>query len=121
MTEPLNETPRLNAKELFTKAAVERFQEKVSDIERSDLRHYNQLITHFDDKAIHAALSKFQVPIEARVTVYGGFAGQFAEFLRRIGMRVIFTDAMVEWVEQTRRMGFESFKVSAQEMPKELV
>ena len=72
MTEPLNETPRLNAKELFTKAAVERFQEKVSDIERSDLRHYNQLITHFDDKAIHAALSKFQIPIEARVTVYGG-------------------------------------------------
>lgn len=121
MTEPLDETPKLDTKELFTKAAVERFQKRASDIERSDLRHYNQLITQFDDSAIHAALSKFQIPIEARVTVYGGFTGQFAESLRRIRMMVIFTDPMAEWVEQARRMGFESFKVSAQEMPKELV
>jgi len=121
MTEPLGETPELEMKELFTKVAVERFKKRKGDIERSNLRHYNQLVAQFDDSAIRFALSKFQIPIQTRVTAYGGFTGQFAESLKKIGMRVIFTDPMAEWVEQARKMGFESFKVAAQEMPKELV
>lgn len=121
MTEPLGETPELKMKELFTKVAVERVKKREGDIERSNLRHYNQLVTQFDDSAIRFALSKFQIPIQTRVTVFGGFTGQFAESLKRIGMRVIFTDPMAEWVEQARKMRFESFKVAVQEMPKELV
>lgn len=120
MTEPLSETPELKMKELFTKVAVERFNMRKGDIERSNLRHYNQLVTQFDGSTIRFALSKFKIPVQTRVTVYGGFTGQFAESLKRIGMRVIFTDPMAEWVEQARKMGFESFKVAVQEMPKEL-
>ena len=121
MTEPLGETPELKMKEIFTKVAVESFKNRKGDIERSNLRHYNQLVAQFDDSTIRFALSKFRIPIQARVTVYGGFTGQFAESLKRIGIRVIFTDPMTEWVEQARKIGFESFKVAVQEMPKELV
>lgn len=120
-TEPLGETPKLNTEELFTKAAVERFKKREDDIERSNLRHYNQIVTQFDGSAIRFALSKFHIPIKTRVTVYGGFTGQFAESLMMVGMRVVFTDPMAEWVEQARETGFESFKVAVQEMPKELV
>jgi len=121
MTEPLRETPKLNMKELFTKAAVEKFKRRRDDIKRSDLRHYNQIVTQFDDSAIRFALSKFKIPIETRVTIYGGFTGQFAKSLMMVGMRVIFTDPMDEWVEQAREAGFESFKFAVQEIPKELV
>ncbi len=121
MTEPLGEKPELKTKELFTRVAVERFRNRRSEIERSNLRHYNQIVTQFDDSTIRFALSKFKIPIQTRVTVYGGFTGQFAESLNRIGMRVIFTDPMAEWVEQARKMGFEPFKFTIQEMPRELV
>lgn len=108
-------------KELFTKAAVERFKKREDDVKKSELRHYNQIVTQFDGSAIRLALSKFQIPIKIRVTVYGGFTGQFAKSLMMVGMRVIFTDPMAEWVEQAREAGFESFKVAVQEMPKELI
>lgn len=117
----MGETPELNMKELFTKAAVERFKKREDDVKRSELRHYNQIVTQFDGSAIRLALSKFQIPIKTRVTVYGGFTGQFAKSLMMVGMMVIFTDPMVEWVEQAREAGFESFKVAVQEMPKELI
>ena len=121
MTEPLGEKPKLLSKELFTKAAVDRFKSGKGDIERGNLRHYNQLVTQFDDAEIRVALSKLHIPIQARVTIYGGFTGQFAHCLRRIGMRVIFTDPMTEWVEQAKEMGFEAYEFAVQEMPKEIV
>lgn len=121
MTEPLGERPKLAKEEFFTKVAVKRFKKREGHIEKSDLRHYNQLVTQFGDSTIRFALSKFQIPIQARVTVYGGFTGQFAASLRRIGISVIFTDPMAEWVEQARNMGFDSLKVTVQEMPMELV
>jgi hypothetical protein len=121
MTEPLSETAELYRKELFTEAAVEKFKRGDSDIEKGDLRHYNQLVTKFDDSAIRSALSKFRIPIQSQITVFGGFTGQFAESLRRIGMSTIFTDPMEEWVEQARKKGFESHRVPVQDMPRELV
>lgn len=121
MSEPLGETPKPNMEELFTKATVDKFLIRAGDIEKKYLRHYNQLVTRFDDSSIRAVLAKFGIPIEARVTVYGGFTGQFAESLRRIGMRVVFTDPMAEWVEHARNIGFESLKVSGQEIPGELL
>jgi hypothetical protein len=101
MTEPLGETPEFHTKEFFTKAAVERFKKRRDDIERCNLRHYNQIVTQFDGSAILSALSKFQIPIKTRVTVYGGFTGQFAESLMKIGMMVVFTDPMAEWVDRS--------------------
>lgn len=100
---------------------MEKFKKGGSDIERSKLRHYNQLVTQFDDSAIRFALSKFKIPIQTRITVYGGFTGQFANSLKRVGMKVVFTDPLEEWVKQAKQRGFESFRVAVQEIPKELV
>ncbi len=105
----------------FHQSRRRRFKKRRDDIKRSDLRHYNQIVTQFNDSVIRFALSKFKIPIETRVTIYGGFTGQFAKSLMKVGMRVIFTDPMDEWVEQAKEAGFESFKFSVQEMPQELV
>jgi hypothetical protein len=121
MSEPLSETPRLIEQELFTKVAVEKFKKGKSDLEKSKLRHYNQLVTQFDDSATRFALSKFKIPIQTRTTVYGGFTGQFADSLKRVGMKVVFTDPLEEWVEQATQKGFESFRFAVQEIPRELV
>lgn len=121
MSEPLEEKPNLKMQELFTKSAVEKFQRTPNEIERKYLRHYNQLTKYFDDAAIHTALSRFGIPDEARVTVFGGFTGQFAESLRRAGMKVIFTDPLPEWIDQAAKKGFESYRTSVQELPRELL
>jgi hypothetical protein len=120
-SEPLQEIIELNQKEFFTKVAVEKFRKEEKDIEKSRLRHYNQLITQFDDSATRFVLSKLKIPIQARATIYGGFTGEFADSLRRVGMSVVFTDPLEEWVEQAMKKGFISFKLAVQQIPKELI
>lgn len=100
---------------------MEKFKKGGSDIEKSKLRHYNQLATQFDDSTIRFALSKFKIPIPTRITVYGGFTGQFADSLKRVGMKVVFTDPLEEWVEQAKQKGFKSFRVAVQEISTELI
>lgn len=78
MSEPLGEKTRLTEEELFTTAAMKKFQMNPESVEKKCLRHYSQLVTHFDDASIGAKLTKVRIPIEARVTIYGGFTGQLA-------------------------------------------
>jgi hypothetical protein len=120
MTEPLGETPELH-NALFTKDIVEKYKDDKSSFEKNKLRHYDQLVTKFDQTAIRNALLKFKIPTNIRVTVYGGYTGQFALALREMGMKVIFTDPMIEWVNEAEKNGFESLKLSIQEFPRELI
>lgn len=120
-TEPLEETPKISLKEIFEKSAVEKFISDPVQIEVDRLRHYNQLVTHFDDDSLRFTLHKFKIPFGCLTTVFGGYTGQFAETLRRIGMHVVFTDPLQEWVEEASRKGFEASKLSVQEMPSELL
>jgi hypothetical protein len=107
--------------ELFTSAAVERFRTSEGTIEAEQKKHYNQVKVRFNADSIQSVLAKFKIPNDARATVFGGYTGQFAEALRKVGMQVVFTDPMPEWAEAARNKGFESYRLSVQEIPRELL
>lgn len=121
LSDPLDHALNLQMKEFFTLEAVQKFKAAESTIEAGERRHYNQLKVRFDDQSISSVLSKFKVPKDLRTTVYGGYTGEFAEALRRLGMRVVFTDPLPEWVEAAKSKGFEAYRYSAQEIPRELL
>lgn len=121
MTEPLNDPIEVLMIDFFTKEAVDKFLNNAASIEENDLRYYNQLNAKLKDSAIRFTLSKFKIPIQTRVTVYGGFTGQFAESLKVAGMSVVFTDPIQHWVKQAKKMGMESYKFTVQEIPRELI
>jgi hypothetical protein len=121
LSDPLGDAPNLQTKELFTLEAVARFRTSESAIEAGQRRHYNQVKIKFDDQSISSVLAKFKIPKDARTAVYGGYTGEFAEALRRLGMQVVFTDPMPEWVEAARNKGFEAHRLSVQEIPRELL
>jgi len=121
LSEPLDDAPNLQMKEVFTLEAVERFRTSESTIETGQRRHYNQVKIRFDDQSILSVLAKFKIPKDARTTVYGGYTGEFAEALRRLGMQVVFTDPIPEWVEVAKNKGFEAYQLSAQEIPRGLL
>jgi hypothetical protein len=56
-----------------------------------------------------------------RVTIFGGYTGQFASCLRSIGLQIVFTDPLVEWVEKAISDGFEGYKYAAEEIPRDLI
>jgi hypothetical protein len=105
----------------YTKSAVEKFQSTPSEIPKDHLRHYSQTTVRFDDSAVLRVLNKFKIPLNSHVTVYGGYTGQFAECLRRIGMQVVFTDPLEEWVENASSKNFEAHCLSVQQIPKDLL
>jgi len=121
LSDPLGDAPDLQMKELFTLEAVARFRTSEGAVEAGQRRHYNQVKVKFDDQSIASVLAKFKIPKDARTTVYGGYTGEFAEALRRLGMQVVFTDPMPEWVEAARKKGFEAHQLSVQEIPRELL
>jgi hypothetical protein len=121
LSDPLDGAPNLQMKEFFTLEAVQKFKAAGSAIEAGERRHYNQSKVKFDDQSISSVLSKFKIPKDVRTTVYGGYTGEFAEALRRLGMRVVFTDPLPEWVEAAKGKDFEAYRYSAQEIPRELL
>ena len=85
-------------------------------------RHYSQLETNFQAKEIEKLLQKLDIPFDdTRVTIFGGYTGQFASCLRDIGMKVIFTDPLEEWVRQAPSEGFEAYQFTAEQIPKKLL
>jgi len=121
MSNPIGDVAQLYQPELFSKAAVETFKVSPEKIEAEKHYHYNQIRTEFDDAAILAVLKKWKVPTDLRTTVFGGYIGQFAQALRRIGMKVTFTDASQEWVDSAKAAGLEAFRYPVQELPRTLV
>jgi len=105
----------------FSASAVRKFQTDRASINPELLRHYNQLGVAFDNAEVQKTLYKFRIPSSLRATVYGGYTGQFAECLRSVGMHVVFTDPIQEWVDAAHKKGFESHRLSVQEIPRDMI
>ena len=119
--EPLDEEPELDSMELFSAEAVERFRKTPDLVKLDEQKHYNQLRTTFNERELRLALKKFRIPFHLTATVYGGFTGEFAGSLARIGMKVIFTDPLDAWVEAARRRGLEAYYAPVQKLPREIM
>lgn len=121
MSDPVGGPVELYQPTLFTKSAVETFMASPDKIPADHHYYYNQGRTRFDDAGILAILKKWKVPTDMRTTIFGGYTGQFAQALRRIGMKVTFTDVSQEWVDAAKAAGFEASKCAVQELPRTLV
>jgi hypothetical protein len=84
-------------------------------------RHYRQLEIHFGPRRMRALLRRLQIPTEVTVLVIGGYTGHFARALQNLGMRVIFTDPLREWVSEARKSGLEAHQFRAQGIPGRLL
>jgi hypothetical protein len=107
--------------EPFTKDVVEDFVRGRPSSSKFPSRHYSQLAMSFDEELTVKSLKKFGIPTTSKALIFGGYTGQFARSLKRIGMEVVFTDPMTEWVEAATKTGFESYRYSAEEMPWSLI
>ena len=106
----------------FTEEVVKKYLQAKDSFKEYPLRHYSQINVPFNDGNVTGMLGKLGIPIKNTVaTVLGGYTGQFANCLRRIGMQVIFTDPLAEWVSEASKLGFESYKYDAQEIPKKIL
>ena len=106
----------------FAENVVKEYLSNKTTFKKYDLRHYSQLETAFNPEQMVSMLKDLEIPItNTRATIVGGYTGQFAISLRNIGMKVIFTDPMSEWVRNASHLGFESFKYTAEEIPRNLM
>lgn len=106
----------------FSENIVNEYQKEKSTFKKYDLRHYSQIETVFDREQIASMLKKLEVPIkDTKVTIVGGYTGQFSVSLRDIGMKVVFTDPIEAWVKKATTLGFESFQYSAVQIPESLI
>lgn len=108
--------------EPFKKEMVEEYQKSKVSFDKHPLRHYSQLGISFDPEVVAELIRKLSVPVgDTKVTVFGGYTGQFADCLRRVGMHVVFTDPLQEWVRRAIDSGFQAYNFTAEEFPKELI
>ena len=108
--------------EAFRKEVVQEYLKDKNSFDKHPLRHYSQLELTFDEGIMTTLLNKLSTPIvNIRVTIFGGYTGQFANCLRKIGMKVIFTDPLEDWVKKAGNSGFEAYKYAAEEIPGDIV
>lgn len=106
----------------FKKESIQEYLQNKEKFHKYPLRHYSQLELPFDDNLVKKLLGKLGIPISnTTVTIFGGYTGQFAECLRTVGMQVVFTDLMMEWVEKAANNGFEAYNYAFEEIPKDLI
>lgn len=105
----------------FRKKTVEEYSMNGSSFSKFPLRHYRQLEVSFDVGRTGELLRRLQLPTGITALVFGGYTGQFANTLRDLGMKVIFTDPIEEWVTKARESGFEAYCHSAEELPSNLL
>jgi len=104
----------------FSLEAVERFK-KNNPIE-APLRHYTQLVIEFNPVEFQKIFLKLGIPTNnICVTVIGGYTGQFASLLNSLGMKVIFTDPLKEWVDKAASEGLEAYEYSLQSLSSDVV
>ena len=122
MCDPIIEEDNNLQTERFSKVTVKEYLEKREKFTKYPLRHYSQLETDFDEKQIKKILSKINIPVNGtKVTVFGGYTGEFSKCLRNLGMKVIFTDPIKEWVIDAKEADFEAYQYSAEEIPKNIL
>lgn len=108
--------------EPFKKEIVQEYLKNKEKFDKYPLRHYSQLELSFDNNSVKRLLHKLDIPVsDTKVTIFGGYTSQFASCLRSIGMQIVFTDPLVEWVEKAISNGFEAYKYAAEEIPKDLI
>ena len=108
--------------EPFKKEIVKEYSKTKEKFDKYPLRHYSQLELSFDNNSVKRLLHKLDIPVsDTKVTIFGGYTSQFASCLRSIGMQIVFTDPLVEWVEKAISNGFEGYKYAAEEIPKDLI
>jgi len=98
-------------------AGSKSFKEKF----KHPLRHYSQLNFNFDSEYINQILEEFEIKRSAKVTVFGGYTGQFAKSLRDAGFSVTFTDPILDYVACAKKEGYEAHKYRIEDIPSELV
>ncbi len=117
--DPMVGQGRVEGREEFGKQAVEEYSLNKASFKRFPLRHYRQLEFAFD--GVGELLGRLRIPTHITGLVFGGYTGQFANALREMGMTVIFTDPMEDWVTKAKEARFEAYCYSAQSLPGELL
>ena len=108
--------------EPFKKETVREYLKNKEKFNKYPLRHYSQLELSFDNNSVIQFLRELDIPVSNnKVTIFGGYTSQFASCLRSIGMQIVFTDPLAEWVEKAISSGFEAYKYAAEEIPKDLI
>jgi len=122
MCEPIIDDSIHVEKEPFRKEIVEEYLLSKGSFRKYPLRHYSQLELSFDANAVKELLRKHGIPVEnTHVTIFAGYTGQFAACLREIGMKVIFTDPLREWVEKAKHSQLEAYQYAAEEISREIM
>jgi hypothetical protein len=122
MCDPIIDNSERIETEQFSKEMVAEYLEERGSFAKHPLRHYSQLETSFEDCTIRSLLHKFHIPpLHTRVTVFGGYTGQFARCLKNLEMKVVFTDPLQEWAQDAINSGFEAYAYSAGQIPKDIV
>jgi hypothetical protein len=120
MSDPLPLLDPITNSEIFRKTNVEEYHTNPAAFSKFPQFHYSQLDTNFS--GLGQLLKKLKIPASGiTTTVIGGYTGEFASSLRDLGMNVIFTDPLDEWVEKARANGFESYQCRADEISRQLL
>lgn len=115
-------TDEFPVEEPFRKEIVSEYLLNKDTFTKYPLRHYSQLEITFEEEQVRTLLNRLNIPImNTRVTIFGGYTGQFATCLRDIGMQMIFTDPLEEWVKEAVESGFEAYRCTAEEIPGNIV
>jgi hypothetical protein len=106
----------------FSKETVDEYLKQKEHFTKYPLRHYSQLETHFSKNIVKELMIKLGIPINGiTATVFAGYTGQFALCLRDVGMHVIFTDPLSEWVKNAANNQFEAYRYSTQFIPSTII
>lgn len=116
MLDPVLMRPSEFDAKVFELESVGRAGRAVDGTTEFPSRHYAQSVTLIDRVRLRKALQKLGIFSLRKVTVFGGYTGEFALALRDIGAEVLFTDPMRVWVERARLNGFEVDRRAAEEM-----
>jgi hypothetical protein len=116
MLEPILVDPsEIDTKE-FEPVPVGRAGRSVDGVQQYPMRHYAQAATRIDRDELRKALLRLGIGPIKKVTVFGGYTGEFATALRDLGSEVLFTDPMQVWVDRARRNGFQTNLSTAEEI-----
>lgn len=105
--------------ERYRKNVVDEYLANKSSFNKFPSRHYSQLEVSFD--ALSELLRRLQIIGDLTVLIFAGYTGQFANALRNLGMRVIFTDVLQEWVTEAKASGLEAYRHEAEDIPGNLL
>jgi len=106
----------------FEEEVVQEYLADKREFNKHPLRHYSQLELSFDKDVVKQLLHELNIPVfDTRATIFGGYTGQFASCLGSIGMQIVFTDPLMEWVKKAISDGFEGYRYAAEEIPKDLI